>query len=118
MPGLVFVCLPARQAPYVFAATARPRSVDDQLYHVPAYNVFASGRVCTGTHNFPPDPGRIPEEFFRSFFSATADTARGKSRKHPDDIGRRWDEIAGTGTYPGEDLVPQLHVGEALRIGG
>ncbi len=38
MPGLVFVCMPARQAPYVFAATSRTRSEDDQLYHCPAYN--------------------------------------------------------------------------------
>src|SRR5713226_2449638 len=77
MPGLVFVCLPAGcpqgRAPYVFAAAARPRSVDDQLYHAPAYNVFPTGRVCAGTHAFPADPARIPEEFFRSYFSATAD---------------------------------------------
>jgi hypothetical protein len=117
MPGLVFVCLPARQAPYVFAATTRPRSIDDQLYHAPAHNVFDSGRVCTGTHAFPADPGRVPEEFFRSYFSATHDTARGKSQKHPDDVGRLWDEIDGTATYPAEDLVPQIPVGGALRIG-
>jgi PRTRC genetic system protein B len=117
IPGLVFLCLPARQAPYVFAASARPRSIDDQLYHAPAYNVFNSGRVCTGTHAFPADSGRVPEEFFRSYFSATNDTARGKSRKHPDDVGRLWDEINGTKIFPVEDLVPQLHVGEALRIG-
>ncbi len=117
MPGLVFVCLPARQAPYVFAAAARPRSVDDQLFHMPAYNVFTSGRICAGTHAFPADPARIPEEFFRSYFSATADLARGKSRRHADDIGRVWDELAGASTYPVDDLVPQLHVGEALRIG-
>ena len=117
MPGLVFIGLPARQAPYVFAAAARPRSIDDQLYHAPAYNVFPTGRVCPGTHAFPADPNRIPEEFFRSYFSATADLARGKSRRHPDDIGRLWDELAGASTYPVDDLIPQLHVGEALRIG-
>lgn len=70
MPGLVFVCLPSGcpqgRAPYVFAAPARPRSIDDQLYHA----------------------------------------------------GRLWEEIAGAETFPVEDLVPQLHVGEALRIGG
>src|SRR5262249_20852709 len=44
MPGLLFVCLPAGcpqgRAPYVFAAPARPRSIDDQLYHAPTYNVL------------------------------------------------------------------------------
>jgi len=35
MPGLVFVAMPGRQAPYAFAAKARPRSPDDQLYACP-----------------------------------------------------------------------------------
>ena len=76
MPGLVFVCLPARQNPYVFATKRRPASPGDQLYRAPAYNVFDSGRVCTGSHAFPSDPAKVPEEFFRSFFSAAMDTAR------------------------------------------
>jgi hypothetical protein len=117
MPGLVFVCLPAGQAPYVFAARARPRAVDDQLYHCPAYNVFPSGRVCPGSHAFPADPGRVPEEFFKSYFSATGDTARGKSRRYPEDIGRLWNELDGVAAYPLDDLVPQLRVADALRIG-
>lgn len=116
MPGLVFVCLPARQPPYLFAATARPSSIDDPLFHAPTYNVFPSGRVCVGTHAFPSDPSRVPEEFFRSYFSA-GDTGRGKSRTYPDDIGHLWAEINGSTTYPVSDLVPQLRVGEALRIG-
>lgn len=117
LPGLVFVCLPARQAPYVFAAQARPKTPDDQLYHAPAYNVFSSGRVCTGSHAFPSDPARVPEEFFRSYFSATGDTARGKSRRHPDDVGALWAELDGQRTFPLEDLVPALRVADALRIG-
>src|SRR5690242_17476143 len=35
LPGLVFVCLPARQAPYVFAARARPHGPDDELSTAP-----------------------------------------------------------------------------------
>ena len=117
MPGLVFVAAPGRLPPHVFAAKARPRSPDDQLYACPAYNVFASGAVCTGTHTFPADPARVPEAFFGSFFSVTGDTARGKSRRHPDDVGRLWAEIDRTPTYPLDDLVEQLRVGDALRIG-
>jgi hypothetical protein len=67
MPGLVFVAAPGRQPPHVFAAKARPRSPDDQLFACPSYNVFPSGAVCTGTHAFPADPARVPEAFFRSF---------------------------------------------------
>jgi len=117
MPGLVFVCLPARQAPYVFAAPARPRRLDDQLYHCPTYNVFASGRVCPGSHAFPTDPARVPEAFFESHFSATADAARNRSRRYPEDIGRLWAELHGQRVYPLDDLVPQLRVAEALRVG-
>lgn len=117
MPGLVFVCLPARQPPYVFAAKARPRSVDDQLYRCPAFNVFGSGRVCPGTHVFPADPDRVPEEFFRSHFAATADTGSGKSQRYPDDIGRLWAELNRQPSYPLEDLVPHLRVGDAMRLG-
>src|SRR5438034_993995 len=38
MPGLVFLCLPAAQAPYVFAAKARPKTGDGELYHCPTWN--------------------------------------------------------------------------------
>ena len=117
MPGLVFVCMPARQAPYVFAAPARPRKPNDELYHAPTYNVFASGRICPGTHAFPADPTRVPEEFFHSYFSAAGDTAHGKSQRHPDDIGHLWNELDGQADYPLGDLVPHLRVEDALRIG-
>ena len=52
MPGLVFVCSPAR-APWVFAALERPTDAEQQLYRMPAFNVFSDGRVCPGSHKFP-----------------------------------------------------------------
>ena len=76
-----------------------------------------TGRVCAGTHAFPADPNRIPEEFFHSYFSATGDTARGKSQRHPDDVGQLWNILNGQAAYPLDDLIPQLHVADALRIG-
>lgn len=117
MPGMVFICSPARQAPYVFAARARPRTADDQLYCCPTYNVFPTGRVCPGSHLFPADPAQVPEDFFRSHFSATGDTARGRSQRHPDDIGELWAELRGQTAYPLDDLVPQVRVADALRLG-
>ncbi|MGD9892998.1 MAG: hypothetical protein AB7U18_17100 [Dehalococcoidia bacterium] len=116
MPGLVFICLPARQAPYVFAGTGRPKRPEDELYHCPTYNVFSSGRVCAGSHAFPADSAKVPEEFFRSFFSATGDTARGKSRRHPDDVGALWAELDGRDAFPCNDLVPALRLADALQV--
>jgi PRTRC genetic system protein B len=117
MPGLVFVCLPGRQAPYAFATADRPHRLDDQLAACPCFNVFRSGRVCTGSHAFPADPERVPEAFFESFFSVTADTAAGKSRRYPDDVGRLWADLDGQAEFPADDLVPQLSVADALRLG-
>ncbi len=116
-PGLVFLCPPAGQAPYVFAARDQPRRPEDELFHAPFYNVFASGRVCVGTHPFPRDSARIPRAFFESFFSVAMHTARGKSRRHPEDIGRLWDELDRGREFPTDDLVPQLTVGDAMRLG-
>ncbi len=78
--------------------------------------MLASGRVCPGSHAFPPDPARVPEEFFRSFFSADGGTGRGKSRQHPEDVGALWAELHRRPAYPLDDLVPQLQVADAMRI--
>lgn len=118
-PGLIFLLLPDSQAPYVFAAPERPASTAAQLFHAPAFNVFDSGRVCVGTHRFPTDPAKVPAAFFTSYFSAAMDTARRKSQRHPEDVGRLWAELhaAKAMTYPVADLVPHLAVADAMRIG-
>jgi hypothetical protein len=117
MPGLVFVCLPGRQPPYVFAAKTRPSAMIDVLYRCPTYNVFDTGRICTGSHEFPADPARIPEAFFASYFSAVESTGRGRSRQHPDDVGALWTELRCRHSYPLDDLVPHGTVGDIMRIG-
>jgi hypothetical protein len=116
MPGLVFICLPGPPAPYVYAAKARPASEDDLLYRMPAFNVFATGRVCTGSHVFPGDPARIPEEFFESYFSPDGQS-QGRSAKHPHDLLALWGELDGRKTYPLDDLVAQFTVGDAMSAG-
>ena len=112
MPGLVFVCSAAR-APWVYAALERPTDPEQQLYRMPAFNVFRDGRVCPGNHHFPEEVGQIPESFFRSFFSGTGDT-RERSKKHPDNLHALWEEIDGKTEYPVEDLVPQCTVAQAI----
>ena len=93
MPGLVFVCSPAR-APWVYAALERPTDSEQQLYRTPAFNVFRDGRTCPGSHHFPEEIGRIPESFFQSFFSLTGDTGE-RSKKHPDNLQALWEELDG-----------------------
>ena len=115
MPGLVFVCAQGAQAPFVFAAAHRPKSADDQLFHCPTWNVFRNGRVCPGTHVFPRDAARIPEDFFKSQFSPTGDS-HGRSRRHPDDLLGLWSELDRTAAYPVDDLVPALRLGDAVRV--
>ena len=114
MPGLVFVCSPAR-APWVYAAKDRPAHAEQQLFRAPAFNVFSDGRVCPGSHRFPEEVGLIPESFFQSFFSLTGDS-RNRSKKHPDDLKALWEELDGDPEYPLEDLVPQCTVAHALAV--
>ena len=52
MPGLVFLCSPAR-ASWVYAALERSTEQDQQLYRAPAFNVFRDGRTCPGSHRSP-----------------------------------------------------------------
>ena len=114
MPGLVFVCSPAR-APWVYAALERPTGPEQQLYRAPAFNVFRDGRVCPGSHRFPEEVGRIPESFFQSFFSLTGDS-QGRSKQHPDNLQALWEELDGKAEYPLEDLVPQCTVAQAMAV--
>ena len=114
MPGLVFVCSPGR-APWVYAAKSRPTGAEQQLYRAPAFNVFGDGRVCPGSHTFPEEVGLIPESFFESYFSMTADT-RDRSKKHPDNLHALWEELDGKRKYPLKDLVPQCTVGQAMAV--
>ena len=52
MPGLVFVCSPGR-APWVYAALDRPSNPDDQLFRMPAFNVFGDGTGMSGQPQVP-----------------------------------------------------------------
>lgn len=109
--------LPARRRGPLRLRRARPRKPDDPLFRCPCHNVFDTGRICVGTHPFPRDPARVPIAFFSSYFSAHPSAARGKSRRHPDDIGALWAELHRATVFPVDDLVPQFTVADALRLG-
>ncbi len=114
MPGLLFVCSPGR-APWVYAATERPSDPEQQLYRMPAFNVFRDGRTCPGSHRYPDEVGLIPESFFQSFFSLTGDSHE-RSKKHPDNLQTLWEELDGTTEYPMEDLVPHCTVAHVMAV--
>lgn len=116
MPGLVFLCQRNWTSPFVFAAVKRPTDPGDQLYHCPTFNVFRDGRVCPGNHTFIKDPARVPEDFFKSFFSLTGDS-RGRTRSHSDDLLTFWKDLAKQKTFPLDELQPALTVADAMRIG-
>ena len=113
MPGLIFICSPARP-PRVYAAKRRPAGLKDELYHAPLFNLFQDGRSCPGTHKYPEDVREIPESFMVSFFTPTADH-RGRSRKYPADLSRLWAELDGKKRYPLRDLVQIGKVGDILK---
>ena len=118
MPGLIFVCGEGDGFIAVYAAAERPRPgpAGDraQLFHAPAFNLHDNGTVCKGNHRFSPDPAAIPGDFFGSYF-ATEITGRGRSRRHPDQLEHLWREIDGQESFPLEDLVPILTLGD-LRL--
>ncbi len=103
MPGLIFICQPA-SAPRVFAAKDRPKTLNDPIYHAPLYNLFNDGRNCQGSHRFPSNIEEIPESFFTSFFTTTADS-NGRSKSHPRNLMDLWKELDGRRKYPVSDLV-------------
>ena len=112
MPGLIFA-FKTGQPPRTYAATQRPTSRDQPLFHVPTFNVFSDGRICPGTHKFPQNPHEVPESFFDSFFSLTGDTMN-RSKRHNGNIISLWEEINGKPHYPDQDLVQFTTLGKAM----
>lgn len=103
MPGLVFICRPGI-APRVYAARRRPAGVEETLYHAPLFNVFADGRTCAGTNQYPATLAEIPESFMVSFFTV-AGSHGGRSKRHPESLRAVWEEMDGKARYPVSDLV-------------
>ena len=113
MPGLIFICQPGRP-PRVYAAKSRPRHQQETVYHAPLFNVFRDGSTCPGTHRYPEDVGEMPESFFTSFFTATADHT-GRSKRHTDNLLTLWEELDGKRRYPLGDLVAFGKVEDIMR---
>lgn len=113
MPGLIFVCSPARP-PFIYATKRHPLKPSDVIYHAPLYNIYNDGRSCPGTHKYPEDINDIPESFFLAFFSMEASPAN-RSKKYPNDLFKLWKEIDGKPRYPTKDLVPAGKVKDIIK---
>jgi hypothetical protein len=105
MPGLIFACVQGNSSPWVWAVKQKPKTLQDPVFRAPTFNVFDSGRVCPGTHEFPEDPELVPESFFRSLFSRAADS-RNRSERF-DDLELLWEDLEQRKAkrYPAADLV-------------
>lgn len=116
VPGCVFVVQPGLP-PWVFAAKGRPTKPKDRLYRAPFFNVFADGRVCSGTQKWSVSPQDIPQEFFTSFFSKEASYG-GRSQLYPQDLEVRWETLVGEKTYPMDDLVEHSTLAKVMGLSG
>lgn len=113
MPGLIFICSPQRP-PTIFAALKRPTKLQDTLYHAPLFNIFHSGQSCPGSHNYPQDIHEIPNSFFEAHFTMEGESTK-RSQKHPKSLHELWKEIANTGSYPKDDLLPAVTIDHLIR---
>ena len=77
MPGLVFVCSPGR-APWAYAALERPTDPEQQLFRIPAFNVFRDGGSAPEATGSPRrwDRYRSPSSSPSSRLPETPTTAR------------------------------------------
>jgi hypothetical protein len=114
MPGLIFLCRPA-SAPWVYAVKRKPTKEKDAVFHAPLANIFNNGRSCPGSHKFPVRVGDIPQSFFISFFSATADL-RNRSKKFPQNVIHLWEFLDGKKKYPMDDLVQIGMVNDLMNM--
>jgi hypothetical protein len=111
MPGLIFICRPG-SPPRVVAAKKRPATLEEPVYRVPLYNVYADGKTCSGSHKYSDDIAKIPEEFFTAFF--TESLGGEVSRSYGHDLLKLWENIDGKKRYPLRDLRPWGKVADLL----
>ena len=103
MPGFVFLCTPG-QAPWVFAVEKWPEKVTDVVYRAPLCNIHENGRSCAGTHKYPNRVADIPNSFFTSFFTSTADL-RNRSLMYPNNVVALWEHLDNKKRFPLADMV-------------
>ncbi|MBA7609809.1 hypothetical protein ES703_17003 [subsurface metagenome] len=112
LPGFIFLCSPGH-APWVFAVKKKPTKDADIVYKAPLCNIFANGLTCPGSHKYPIRVADIPESFFMSYFTATANLG-GRSRRFPKNILQLWGHLDKKKRFPMEDLVEQCRLKDLM----
>jgi len=103
LPGFIFICMPGK-APWVYAVKKKPAKEKDIVYRAPLCNIFENGKTCPGNHRYPTRVQDIPESFFISFFTATADLTR-RSKMFPKNVALLWENLDKKKRFPKDDLV-------------
>lgn len=114
LPGLIFLCRPG-SPPWVYAVKKKPTKETDTIYKAPLANVFANGRTCPGSHEFPVRVADIVQSFFMSFFSATADLEN-RSHKFPQNVIYLWEHLNNKNKFPMGDLVQHGTVRDLMEM--
>lgn len=101
----------------VFAATRRPTTDQEMLFHVPLPNVYtAHGSICAGSVQFPIcSPSTIGEAarlFFESGFNSHVD---GRKLQGTTSVLQALKELDGKEVFPFDRLYPALTIGALMR---
>lgn len=114
LPGLIFLCSPGK-TPWVYAVKKKPTKVTDMVYNAPLANIFANGRSCPGSNDYPMRVGDIVEWFFVSFFTRAANLDK-RSKRYPNDILQLWKFLDGKKKFPDDDLVELCKLQDIMAL--
>lgn len=102
-PAMLFCVSPDGVQAWALSEDKRPKP-DTQLYRAPYYNVWETGKMCTGNAAVPKllMPSTIPKfeaAFFNSAFTHT-NIAGNKLTRHPGGHNGFWTALRGRGKHP------------------
>jgi PRTRC genetic system protein B len=119
-PGLVFIV--SRDEWFVFAVKSRARPTPStKLYQAPYFNVWSSGKICTGNVEFPKGAAKFDTEaweaaFFRSYFTHPNVHEKGKLTIYRGGPFSLWRALMKGRVFPTESLVPAgIRLGDAFE---
>lgn len=114
LPGFIFLCSPGRP-PWVYAVKKKPTKETDIVYKAPLCNIYSNGHSCPGNHKYPTRVADIPQSFFVSFFTSTADL-RDRSQSFPNNIVGLWEFLDKKKRFPMQDLVKHGMVKDLMNM--
>lgn len=114
LPGLIFLCSPG-VPPWVYAVAKKPTKESDTVFRAPLCNVHDNGRSCAGTHTYPQRVADIPQSFFVSFFTASADI-KNRSKSFPNNVVALWESLENKKYFPRGELVRHGTIKDLLTM--